>query len=100
MFVRPEYQLVKIELKDIEYIESLEDYLKIHLTNAKPVMTLMTMKAVLDKLPADKLKRIHRSYIVSLSKIKSIVNRKVRLTSTELPVSDSYVDLVNHWVNK
>jgi two-component system, LytTR family, response regulator len=70
LFVRSEYQLIKIELNDIEYIESPEDYIKIHLTNAKTVMTLMTMKAILEKLPANKFKRMHRSYIVSLWKVK------------------------------
>jgi DNA-binding LytR/AlgR family response regulator len=100
LFVRSEYQLVRIELDDIEYIESLEDYLKIHRTNDKPVMTLMTMKAVLEKLSPDKFKRIHRSYIVPVSKIRSIVNRKIRLSSVELPVSESYFRFINEWTKK
>src|SRR5665213_1228630 len=83
IFIRAEYQLLKINIDDIEYIESLEDYCKIHLLNAKPVMTLTTLKAILGKLPAEKFKRIHRSYIVSLNKIKSIINKKVKLTSIE-----------------
>ena len=99
-FVRAEYQLVKIVLDDIEYIESLEDYLKIHLESGKPVMTLMTLKAILEKLPPDKFKRIHRSYIVPVSKIKSVLNRKVRLTSVELPLSDSYAASMNEWMKK
>jgi len=87
-------------LNDIEYIESLEDYLKFHLTNGKPVMTLMTLKAALEKLPKDKFKRIHRSYVVSLAKIKSVGNKRVQLSSIELPVSDSYVDILNSWMKK
>lgn len=98
LFVRSEYQLVKLSLGDILYIESLEDYIKIYTTNGRPVMTLMTMKAVLDKLPAERFARIHRSYIVSLSKVKSIINRKVTLVNdVELPVSNSYVDVVKSW---
>jgi DNA-binding LytR/AlgR family response regulator len=100
LFVRSEYQLVRIELDEIEYIESLEDYLKIHRTNDKPVMTLMTMKAVLEKLSPAKFKRIHRSYIVPVSKIRSIVNRKIRLSSVELPVSESYLHFINEWTKK
>lgn len=72
----------------MEYIESLEDYIKIHLTNAKPVLTLMPLKKVLEKLSPDKFKRIHRSNIVGVDKVKAILNRKIKLT-TELPVSDS-----------
>lgn len=98
LFVRSEYQLVKINFADILYIESVEDYLKIYTTTGRPVMTLMTMKAVLDKLPTNGFARIHRSYIVSLAKIKSIVNRKVTLVNgAELPVSSSYVDVVKAW---
>lgn len=97
LFVRAEYQLVKINFSDIEYIESVEDYLKVHRSNDRPVMTLMTMKAVLQKLPPAQFARIHRSYIVPLSKIKSVVNRRVRLSSVELPVSSSYVNFIKDW---
>jgi two-component system, LytTR family, response regulator len=90
LFVRSEYKLVKISFNEIEFIESMEDYCKIHLANSRPVMTLMTMKAIHEKLPADQFVRIHRSFIVSLRKVKSIKNKKVKLTSVELPVGDSY----------
>jgi len=100
LFVRSEYQLIKIELDEIEYIESVEDYLKIHRSRDKPVMTLMTLKAMLEKLPSDKFKRIHRSYVIALAKIKGIVNKKVRLSSVDLPVSDSYAAFINEWIKK
>lgn len=100
LFVRSEYQLVKIDMSEIEYIETVEDYLKIHLATGRPVMTLMTLKTLLEKLPGNKFKRIHRSYVIPLAKIKSIGNRKVRLTSVELPISDTYADIVNTWINK
>lgn len=97
LMVFSEYQLVKINCSTIEYIESLDDYIRIHISNAKPVMTLMTLKAVLEKLPAS-FKRIHRSYIVNSSKIRSAVNRKLKLASgTELPVSESYLDVIKEW---
>lgn len=98
LFIYSEYRMVKINLQDIEYIESLEDYIKIHFVNAKPVLTLMTLKGVLEKLPATKFKRIHRSYIVAVDKVNSILNRKLRLSSsTELPISDSYTSFIKEW---
>ncbi len=100
LFVRSEYQLIRIGLDDIEFIESVEDYLKIHRNSGRPVMTLMTMKAILEKLSPHQFKRIHRSYIVPVSKVRSIVNRKVHLTSVELPVSDSYLHFINEWIQK
>ena len=88
--------MVKIDLAAIEYIESMEDYIKIHLYNAKTVLTLMPLKKMLEKLPADKFQRIHRSYIVPIGKIRSILNRRVQLTDIELPISDSYTDFARN----
>ncbi|MEO6668142.1 MAG: LytTR family DNA-binding domain-containing protein [Ferruginibacter sp.] len=101
LFVRSEYRMLKIDLNSIEYIEGLEDYIKIHISNSKPVLTLMTMKAVLEKLPPAKFKRIHRSYIIASAKVVSILNKKVTLASSkELPVSDSYIEFINEWMQR
>ncbi|TMI77257.1 MAG: response regulator transcription factor [Bacteroidetes bacterium] len=101
LFVRSEYKIVKIDLAEIEYIEALQDYVKIHLTHDKPVLALMTLKSVLGKLPADRFKRIHRSYIVPIAKVQSILNRKARLASgAELPISNNYLDFIDHWLKK
>lgn len=98
LFVYSEYRMVKINLQDIEYIESLEDYIRIYTLNAPPLLTLMPLKKVLEKLPADKFKRIHRSYIISIDKAKSVKNRKVTLeSSAELPISESYASFVKEW---
>lgn len=98
LFVYSEYRLVKILFSDIEYIESLEDYIRIHTINNKPLMTLLTLKKVLEKLPDGQFRRIHRSYIISFNKIKSVQGRKLRLLSgKELPVSDSYIDVISDW---
>jgi DNA-binding LytR/AlgR family response regulator len=98
LYVYSEYRMVKVDLNTIEYIESMEDYIKIHVTNAKTVLTLMPLKKVLEKLPSDKFQRIHRSYIVPVNKIRSIQNRKVKLSDIELPVSESYLDFVRNWM--
>jgi len=101
LFVRSEYRMIKIDLDEIEYIEGLEDYIKIHLSNKKPVLTLMTLKTVLEKLPASGFKRIHRSYIVPVNKVQSILNRKARLSSgAELPVSNNYLGFIEEWMKK
>lgn len=98
ILVRSEYKLVKIELSSILYVEGLEDYVKIHIEHEKPVMSLMTLKSILEKLPSQDFQRIHRSYIVSCKKIKSILNKKITLsTGTILPVSDSYIDFIQQW---
>ena len=101
LFVRSEYRMIKIDLDEIEYIEGLEDYIKIHLSNKKPVLTLMTLKSVLEKIPSQKFKRIHRSYIVPVDKVLSILNRRVQMSSgAELPVSNNYLSFIDEWMKK
>lgn len=100
IYVHSEYRMIKIVLKNIEYLESMEDYVKIHLEDAPAVLTLMPLKKMLEKLPADDFKRIHRSFIVPVKKVRSVQNRKVRLNSIELPISGSYADEVKEWLKR
>lgn len=100
IYVYSEYRMVSIDLKDIEYIESMEDYIKIHRHNLPTVLTLMPLKKILEKLPANDFQRIHRSYIVAVKKVKAIQNRKAYLADTQLPISDSYTDFIKNWQNK
>jgi two-component system LytT family response regulator len=97
IFVYSEYRMVKIDTSEIEYLESMQDYVKIHLANGNRVLTLMTMKALLEKLPADQFRRIHRSYAVAVLKIRAIQNKRVFLNDIELPVSDSHADFIKDW---
>lgn len=98
LLVHSSYHMVKIPLHEIVYIESMEDYIRIHLTQRAPVLTLMTLKKMMEKLPAGRFRRIHRSYIVAVDKVRAVINRKVKLSSAaELPVSDSYSDFIRDW---
>jgi DNA-binding LytR/AlgR family response regulator len=90
LFVRADYSLVKIMLDEILYVEGLDDYLKIFSMGRKPVIARMTMKAILDKLPENKFVRVHRSYIVPLSKIEKVRNKTIFIANKNIPVGSSY----------
>jgi DNA-binding LytR/AlgR family response regulator len=93
IFVKSEHQFVKIDLVDIIYIESLKDYLKIHLESQKnPVITLSTLKSFADQLNPQEFIRVHRSYVVAMSKIKSIRKSRLIAGQTEIPIGEMYVD--------
>jgi len=98
IYVHSEYRMIKIVLKNVEYIESMEDYIKIHLANDKPVLTLMSLKKVLEMLPEQQFRRIHRSYIVPVSRIRSVQNKKVQLSHVLLPIGESYAEQVKGWL--
>ncbi|HEX6914227.1 MAG TPA: LytTR family DNA-binding domain-containing protein [Chitinophagaceae bacterium] len=94
IFVKVNYELTKINLKDIELIEALDDYIKIHI-KPHPVLTLMTLKAIQEKLPPREFIRIHRSYIVPVSKIEKFNRQKITVAGKEVPVGSSYGSVID-----
>ena len=91
IFVNADYSLVKIKIDEITYIEGLKDYVKIYTsTSSKPVVTRMTMKAIEEKLPSSAFFRVHKSFIISLDKIESIRNLKIKVGNAQIPISESY----------
>jgi two-component system LytT family response regulator len=89
IFVKADYKLVKINVDDILFIEGLKDYIKIF-TRQKLILTLMSMTAIEERLPSDEFFRVHRSYIISLSKIDSISRHRVIIGEKFIPVSVPY----------
>jgi len=100
-FVYVEYNLVKVSFSEILYVEGMKDYVKIFITSSsKPVITKMSMKAMEEKLPADKFIRVHKSYIVSADKITVIKRDLIVIGNGEIPVSDFYKDNLSKITNK
>jgi DNA-binding LytR/AlgR family response regulator len=101
LFIKSEYKLLRINFDDIKYIEGMSEYIRIHLTNSKPVMTLLSMKAIEDKLPSERFMRVHRSYIVSLSKISEIERSRIIFDGkVYIPVSDQYKNKFQNYIDK
>lgn len=90
LFIRADYSLIKIMLEDILYVEGLDDYLKIFLTDRKPIVARMTMKGILEKLPAKDFVRVHRSFIVPFKRIERLRNKSLLVAGQEIPVGSSY----------
>src|SRR5690606_24689191 len=89
MFVKVNKDQVKVYLRDILYVESIKDYLKI-VTKDRAYLTYHRLSSMEDKLPGDHFVRIHKSYIVSMSKIHSCRNDLVRIGDAELPIGRVY----------
>lgn len=101
LFVKSDYKIIRIQYADILYIEGLKDYVKIYLTSAaKPILSLTSMHAVESHLPREAFMRIHRSYIVNMEKVKFIERGQVGIGDKYLPISDSYKEQVQEYVNK
>ena len=91
IFVKTEYRLQQIELDKITYIEGLKDYVKIHLNDGTvPVLSLMRLKNLEERLPSDRFMRVHKSYIVQLSQIEAIERSHILIGSDRIPIGESY----------
>lgn len=100
-FVKSDGKIIRIDLAEILFIESMSEYVRIHFENGTNLMTLMSMKNLDSTLPEKDFMRVHRSYIVNLNKVQTIErNRIVFQKDTYIPVSDQYKDAFKDFVEK
>ncbi len=101
VYVKSEYKLVRVPFDIVLYVEGVKDYVKFYFTeNRKPVMSLMNMKTVEDSLPRPQFLRVHRSFIVNMAKVDMIERSRIVIGDTFIPVSESYKDIVQEYIDK
>ncbi|SMO72814.1 two component transcriptional regulator, LytTR family [Saccharicrinis carchari] len=102
IFIKNNSSLVRVKYQDILWIEALENYVVVNSFNEKYTIHF-TMKAIADKMPADKFVRVHRSFIVNISKIKVIEDNSVVIKtetgSKVIPIGKSYKDQLMNDIN-
>jgi DNA-binding LytR/AlgR family response regulator len=90
IFVKSEYENIKINVNDIKYIQGLKDYIKIYKKDSnKAILTLSSFKVILDKLPNQFL-RVHRSFIVNINYIKALQKTKLVIDDLRIPIGETY----------
>lgn len=100
IIIKSEYKLIQIKIADIIYIEGLKDYVKIYVEGTdKSIMSLLSMRTLEQKLPSSQFMRIHRSFIVNLSKIRTIERNHIVFDKVQLPISESYKEAFNNYIN-
>lgn len=93
LFVKSEYKIIKIAFADITYIEGLKDYVKFYVVGKdRPIMSLMSLKILEEKLPQKHFMRVHRSFIVNLNKIQTIERNQIVFGKVIIPVAEKYKD--------
>lgn len=111
IYVKSDSRQVRIYLRDIQYIESLKDYVRIHLCpdsvssaqtgkEAPNVVTMISMKSLESCLPTPQFMRVHRSFIVQMSMVSSINKQGLMLADVRIPISDTYHDSVMAFVRE
>ena len=101
IYLKVEYQLVRVALADILYVEGLKDYVKVHLVSAaRPLLSLTSLRGMEEKLPPRQFMRIHRSYIVGLGHLQAVGRGTVQIRSETLPVSDGYREAFDQFFSR
>ena len=103
IFVKADKKLIKVNYDDILYIEGLKDYVIIRCNDSR-VITLQTMKSLEVRLPSKIFKRIHRSYIINMSKVEAVMGNMIEITEKgakkHLPIGKNYREELQGMVNK
>ncbi len=89
-FVKSEYKLIRVEYADIIYLEALRDYVAIHTAKGQKLLTLQSLGSFEKELPAAQFARVHKSYIVSLSRISVVEKNRLLLNELIIPVGETY----------
>ena len=102
IYVKSDYRIVRINIGSIRYIEAMSEYLRIMCDDRdKPVIVLLSMKKIEEHLPSARFMRIHRSYIINLSKVSEIKKNHVIVEGDfSLPIGDNYKDAFMNYLNK
>ncbi|MBG47556.1 MAG: DNA-binding response regulator [Pseudozobellia sp.] len=91
IFVKAEYENIKIKIDSIKYVQGLKDYLKIHIdTCNKPILTLMSFKELYERLPQNQFERAHKSFLINVNYIGSIQRNRVVIDDIRIPIGESY----------
>ena len=90
MFVKNEHRLQRVAFDDILYIEGMKEYLLLHTASAGKILTLQSFRRVEEVLPPERFARIHKSFMVALSRIEHVERGKVQVAGRLLPVGDTY----------
>jgi DNA-binding LytR/AlgR family response regulator len=100
IFLKTDYRIVKVSIPDIRYVEGMSEYLKVWIEDKpKPIITLLSMKKMEEHLP-DYFMRIHRSYIINLTKIQEVnKNRVIMDDQTYLPIGELYKESFQAYLN-
>lgn len=97
LILKSGYDLHKVALEDILYIEGMKEYVAFH-TPGRRIISLYSLKSLEKSLPSDRFLRVHRSYIVQKKHVKSLVNRQLKVGGKEVPVGESYLDKVREQI--
>lgn len=99
IFLKTEHRVIRANIADIRYVEGMSEYLKIYIEGQRPIIMLLSMKKLEERLPSYFM-RIHRSYIVNMKKVSEVSKSRIAIDAdTVLPVGDIYKDALMQYLS-
>lgn len=99
--IKADYKVSLVKYADIIYIESVGEYVRLHLTSGSSIMSLFRLKNMESALPSNRFMRVHRSYIVNLSHVTGYARGRVYLDNEEyVPISVNYRDSFREYIDR
>ena len=102
LYVKSDYKMLRVPISSIKYIEGMSEYVRIFVEdNAKPIVSLLSMKKLEENLPADTFMRVHRSYLVNLNKVKEVSKMRIVYDGdVYVPIGEMYKDKFFEYIDK
>lgn len=102
LYVKSDYKMLRVPISSIKYIEGMSEYVRIFVDdNARPIVSLLSMKKIEESLPADTFMRVHRSYLVNLNKVKEISKMRIVYDGdVYVPIGEMYKDKFFEYIDK
>lgn len=91
IFVKTEHKIQNIPLNSILFVESMQNYVAFHTENGR-ILSLQNLRSLEEKLPSPRFIRVHKSYIVAVSKIESVERSRIFIKKQTIPIGDTYRD--------
>ncbi len=99
--VRADYRTMLVRISDIVYLESVGEYVRLHIAGSSPIVTLFRLKNMETTLPADSFMRVHRSYIVNLRRITGYAKGRIYFDGEEyVPLGEKYREQFLKYIDK
>lgn len=100
LIVKSDYKYVRIPFDKILFVESLKDYILFHLEGMENLSTLGNLKHLEERLPKEKFRRVHRSYLANLSKFDYIERGRLIYGSMGVPISDTFYEEIKNYIDE
>ena len=100
LIVKSDYKYVRIPFDKILFVESLKDYILFHLEGMENVSTLGNLKHLEERLPKERFRRVHRSYLANLSKFDYIERGRLIYGSMGVPISDTFYEEIKNYIDE